>query len=240
MNAEPAKGEREVCDRCFGTGLEVVPGKGARRCDCRTPDPAKLFTAAKVPERHVLNSFANYRPAPNNGSQLKAFNYAFRLASDFPSVERGLLFMGPCGVGKTHLMVATIRRLCEKGAACLFKDFGALLKEIQATYDAQRRGLGERDVLAAVYDAEVLLLDELGAQRPTEWAVDILTLVISERYKKKKLTLATTNCADGEPRWGFPTLEERIGARARSRLKEMCRTVVVEGEDYRDRFDERR
>jgi DNA replication protein DnaC len=240
------------CPRCYGTGLEVVPryndpetGEpkgGARRCPCRSADPAKLFAAAQVPEEHSHCSFDNYRPEPGNGSQLKAFGYAYRFAKGYPVVERGLLLMGPCGVGKTHLMVAALRGLCGKGAQCLFKEFDPLLEEIKATYDAQTRGKGETetDLLAPLYDKDVLLLDELGTSRPTDWALDILGRIVNERYKRRKITLATTNCHDPErgPGWGFPPLADRVSARARSRLYRMCRTVVVEGEDYRKKFDE--
>src|SRR5215208_6260141 len=103
-----------VCQRCFGTGLEVVPGRGARRCECRTQDTrSKLLEQARIPRRYrepapprrEACTLQNYYPAPNNGSQLKAFNYAFRLVREYPAVERGLLLMGPVGVGKTHLAV---------------------------------------------------------------------------------------------------------------------------------------
>src|SRR5918997_6768311 len=132
------------CPVCFGTGLEVVPGKGARRCQCRTQDArGKLLEQARIPRRYreavpprkEACTLKNYYPAPNNGSQLKAFNYAFRLVREYPAVDRGLLLMGPVGVGKTHLAVAILHGLIEKGVPCLFYEFGALLKEIQDSYN---------------------------------------------------------------------------------------------------------
>jgi len=92
-----------VCSRCYGTGMEVVPDKGARRCECRKQDDrAKLFEAAHIPCRYLGCSLANYCPAHGNGSQLQAFNYAFKLVDEYPAVDRGLLLMGTVGVGKTH------------------------------------------------------------------------------------------------------------------------------------------
>ena len=83
---------------------------------------------------------SNYQPAANNSSQLRAFNYAFRLVREYPSADRGLLFMVTCGVGKTHLSVAILRELIEKkGVPCLFYEFGSLLKEIQNSYNLFRR-----------------------------------------------------------------------------------------------------
>jgi DNA replication protein DnaC len=127
-----ATAEPVGCSFCSGSGMEVVQGKGARRCRCRDHDARKrLLEAARSPRRYEECSLSNYQPATNNGSQLRAFNYAYRLAREYPSVDRGLLFMGTCGVGKTHLSVAILRGLLEKGMPCLFYEFGALLKEIQ-------------------------------------------------------------------------------------------------------------
>ena len=231
--AEPA-----VCSFCFGTGMEVVAGKGARRCRCRATDArAKLLEAASIPRRYTECSLSNYRPAKdNNGSQLCAFSYAFRLVREYPAVDRGLLLMGPVGTGKTHLSVAILRGLIEKGVPCLFYEFGALLKEIQSSCNPVSQ-TSEQKVLAPVYEAEVLVLDELGAVKPTDWVKDTMMQVINARYNDKKLTVFTTNYADARSAPADVTLEDRIGVRLRSRLYEMCKTVVVEGEDYRRRFD---
>jgi DNA replication protein DnaC len=227
----------ESCPFCFGTGMEVVAGKGARRCRCRAGERrAKLFKAACIPLRYERCSLANYRVAPGNSSQLQAFNYAFKLVDEYPAIDRGLLFMGPVGTGKTHLSTAILRSLIEKGIPCLFYEFGALLKEIQNSYNSVSQ-TSELKVLAPIYETEVLVLDELGAVKPTDWARDTMTQVIGRRYNDKKLTIFTTNYLD-EPRGqANETLEDRIGARMRSRLYEMCKTVRVEGDDYRRQFD---
>jgi DNA replication protein DnaC len=232
-----ASNEPSVCQFCFGSGMEVVTGKGARRCRCRTQqNQDKLLEAARIPRRYDACSLQNYYPAKGNGTQLRAFNYAFRLVREYPAVDRGLVFMGTVGVGKTHLSVAILRGLIEKGVPCVFYEFGSLLKEIQNSYNPVSQ-TSELKVLAPVFEAEVLVLDELGASKPTDWVRDTMMQIINTRYNDKKLTIFTTNYLDGRRTERDETLEDRIGVRLRSRLFEMCKTVQLEGDDYRKKFD---
>lgn len=224
------------CPRCFGSGMEVVVGKGARRCDCRTQALLpNLFETSRIPRRYANCTLQNYYPTNGNGTQFRAFNYAVRMVREYPGVERGLLFMGTVGVGKTHLSVAILQGLLDKGVGCLFYDFGSLLKEIQDSYSKVSH-TSELGLLAPVYQAEVLVLDELGASKPTDWVRDTMMQVIGKRYNDQKLTVFTTNYSDTR-RGAEETLEDRIGVRLRSRLYEMCKTVVVEGEDWRKKRD---
>jgi DNA replication protein DnaC len=153
---------------------------------------------------------------------------------EYPEVNRGLLLTGPCGVGKTHLAVAILHGLIEKGVPCLFYEFGALLKKIQESYNPTSQA-SELCVLQPIYEAEVLLLDELGAVKPTDWVRDTMMQVIGRRYNDRKLTLFTTNYLDARVNPADEVLEDRIGVRLRSRLYEMCATTLVEGADYRRR-----
>ncbi|MBD0373069.1 MAG: ATP-binding protein [Pyrinomonadaceae bacterium] len=229
--------EPSVCQYCFGTGMEVVEGRGARRCRCRTQNTqSRLLEAARIPRRYDECSLQNYYPTKGNGTQLRAFQYAWRLAREYPAVDRGLVFMGPVGVGKTHLSVAILRTLIEKGVQCLFYEFGSLLKEIQNSYNPISQ-TSELKVLEPVFNAEVLVLDELGASKPTDWVRDTMMQIINTRYNDKKMTIFTTNYLDGRRSERDETLEDRIGVRLRSRLYEMCKTIHIEGEDYRRRFD---
>jgi DNA replication protein DnaC len=233
----PSGASPATCAYCYGSGMEVVAGKGARRCRCREQNGrTKLQENARIPRRYDGCSLHNYFPAPNNGTQLKAFNYAFRLVREYPALDRGLLFMGTVGVGKTHLSVAILRGLMEKGVPCLFYEFGSLLKEIQDSYNKISH-TSELGLLAPVYQAEVLVLDELGASKPTDWVRDTMMQIIGTRYNDKKLTIFTTNYLDARRAPTDETLEDRVGVRLRSRLFEMCKTVHLEGEDYRRRFD---
>jgi DNA replication protein DnaC len=227
--------EEPTCERCFGTGMEVVLGKGARRCACRLVNlRGRLFEQSRVPKRHEQCSLSNYQPSADNVSQLLAFKQSYHLVREYPANERGLLFAGPVGVGKTHLAVAILRGLLEKGARSLFCEYGTLLKEIQDSYNPISR-TSEMSVLAPVYEAEVLVLDELGASKPTDWVLDTMTHIIGRRYNDKRLTIFTTNYMDERQNPACETLQDRIGTRLRSRLYEMCSIVLIDGEDYRRR-----
>lgn len=233
----PATGDPEVvpetCGFCFGAGMEVVPGKGARRCRCKTKDEiARLFESSRIPKRYIDCTLASFRPDMKNATLMRAYHYAFRLIHDFPAVDRGLLFTGPVGVGKTHLAAAIIHGLIEKGVPCLFYESGALLKEIQDSYSPISQ-TSELRVLAPVIRTDVLVLDELGAMRPTDWVRDTMMQIINTRYNEKRLTIFTTNYPDVPKSPREETLEDRIGVRLRSRLFEMCRAVEMDGKDYR-------
>lgn len=234
--------EPQLCPICNGSGFEVVPGKGARPCSCKTQNAkGKLFEAARIPRRYDKCTFDTFIPVKGNQHSWNAFGHATRLAEEYliesKNTGRGLVFMGPVGVGKTHLAVAILHRLMDKfGVQCLFYESGSLLKEIQNSYNAISQTT-ELRVLAPIYEAEVLVLDELGATKPTDWVRDTMMQIINTRYNDKKMTIFTTNYLDKHRKEGDETLEDRIGVRLRSRLYEMCKTVIIEGDDYRKNFD---
>ena len=225
----------DECPLCFGTGMEVVPTKGARICACRQlKKQTGQFESVRLPRRYDGFHFNNYKP--QTASQETAFKFATGLTMEYPAVDRGLLLIGSVGVGKTHLAVSILKGLTERGFSCLFYEFGSLLKEIQDSYNIDTRS-SELGVLAPVLNADILVLDELGASKPTDWVRDTMAHVINSRYNDKKLTIFTTNYLDERRSERDETLEDRIGTRLRSRLYEMCKTVVMNGNDYRTRFD---
>ncbi len=233
--AEDFESEIETCPKCYGTGMELVPGKGARICDCRKlRSQSGQFERVRLPKRYDGFHFNNYDPQTD--MQAIALRLAMQFHHDFPAVDRGLLFMGSVGIGKTHLAVSILKGLTERGFKCLFYDFASLLKEIQDSYNPNTQ-TSELSVLSPVLKVDVLVLDELGASKPTDWVRDTMAHVINTRYNDKKLTIFTTNYTDERRHERDEVLEDRIGTRLRSRLYEMCKTVVMDGRDYRKLLD---
>jgi DNA replication protein DnaC len=221
------------CEFCHGTRWEVVEGRGVRPCRCQVKDRREqLLAAARIPKRYEGCSFESYHATPAFPSQAYAQIKAKTFVNDYPNLDVGLLFIGPCGVGKTHLAIAMLKGLIQKGVPCLFYDFRDLLKEIQDSYNPVSQ-TSELKVLQPVYEADVLVLDELGASKPTDWVRDTMTQIINTRYNDKKITIFTTNYLDQAGAPNEETLTDRVGARLRSRLYEMCNIVPIDGEDFR-------
>ncbi len=236
----------EICPCCGGSGWQRVEGTGAvKHCDCLSGRRIeRLLLEARIPKRYELCDLESYTPL--NPSQTCAKQDVLRFVDKYPLVEAGLLFLGSCGVGKTHLAVAALKHIIiDKGDQGLFYDFRDLLREIQASWNAVSQ-TSEIDILGPVLDAKVLVLDELGSNKPTDWVRDTVAYIINARYNDKKLTIFTSNYPDAaaEPgndlATGSPvarvreeSLTDRIGHRLRSRLYEMCKVIEIYGQDFR-------
>jgi DNA replication protein DnaC len=242
----------EVCSICGGSGLRVVQENGrqfAQDCVCRIERRAeRMLGRAHIPRRYEHCILENYDvDLPySHRTQVSARLTAKKFIESYPleTGGRGLLLTGSIGVGKTHLAVAILQALvAERGATGLFYDYRDLLKQVQNSYNSQVRET-ELEVLRPVFEAEVLVLDELGASKPTDWVWDTVAHILNTRYNDRRTTIITTNYSNAGPlgteiggraSMREETLGDRIGERMRSRLQEMCVVVEMQGEDFRQK-----
>ena len=223
------------CPLCDDTGWKPVDANGVRRvvrCDCwRENVGHQRLTDANVPKRYQHCTIANF--TVYNESLERAADKARQLADRFPVVDKGLFFEGQPGVGKTHLAVAVLKQVVRTtGARGLFYDTRDLLRLIRSTYDASIRTT-ELEILRPVMTADLLVLDDLGAEKTSEWVEETMNLIVNTRYNERRVTIFTSNYEDIPDDTEPNSLVFRIGHRMRSRLHEMCDFEVLDGGDYR-------
>jgi DNA replication protein DnaC len=190
------------------------------------------LAGAQIPKRYehcTLDNFTAY-----NESLQRAVARARRVAEAFPAASKGLFFEGAPGVGKTHLAVAVLKHVVEaSGARGVFYDTRDLLRVIRSTYDPETQAT-ELEVLRPVMRADLLVLDDLGAEKTSEWVHETMNLIVNTRYNERRLTIFTSNYPDIPDDSDPNALLFRIGARMRSRLHEMCEFIEMDGADYRE------
>ena len=224
------------CPLCDDTGWKPIDDHGVRRvvrCDCwRERIVHDRLGDANIPKRYLHCTFENF--TAYNESLEQAVAKARHVADSFPA-SRGLLFEGQPGVGKTHLAVAVLKQVIETaGVRGLFYDTRDLLRIIRSTYDPSIRTT-ELEILRPVMTADLLVLDDLGAEKTSEWVEETMNLIVNTRYNERRLTVFTSNYQDFPEELAEPnSLIFRIGHRMRSRLHEMCEFLQMDGADYRE------
>ena len=225
------------CPDCRGTGwsMRTVDGtRRAERCGCwRVGVAEQMLARARIPARYARCDFSTFVTYDNEKLQ-RAFRKAGEFAATFPAVDKGLLFIGPSGIGKTHIAVSVLREVVLKGIRGVYYDTRSLLSTLRSTYNPVTRA-SEAEVLDEVMGAELLVLDDLGAERLTDWVEETMHLVVNTRYNERRPTLFTTNYEDVSEQ-EMDSLCVRVGYRLLSRLREMCEFLEYDGPDYRE-FD---
>lgn len=242
MVKKEADQQGNSCGLCNDIGWIRVVEEGVRR-SARCPEcglrklKARLMSAAGIPAIYADRDFSMFHKG--DPSQAAAVVRTIDFLEKYPDVERGLLFVGPCGVGKTHLSVALLKSLItEKQVQGRFVDEAELLSRLQHSYTPDNQESEER-ILTALKEADLLVWDDLGTGRPTEWAKSKISEVINHRYTYCKWTIMSSNypMPGSAGKWNqlqsSPTLEERVGTRLFSRIMEMCEVVEINGVDAR-------
>ena len=225
----------------FEAPAGTAVGGGARR-RWRGADPRRLalLNGLRLPAKFLDKTLDLYRPY--SPPQARALARARRFVDEFvprASGVRALLFCGPPGTGKTHLLTAMLRELALKtGLRGRYEEFFLLLSDIR---DGFSRGLSSREWLEPLRSVEVLAIDEIGkGGKNREFEQGVLDEIISFRYNAGRPTLLATNYPRAGSTWKFgaegeisETLEQRVGARIFSRLHDLCDVIDVVGPDHR-------
>jgi DNA replication protein DnaC len=233
------------CPLCDDTGWKPLEVNGVRRvvrCDCWKDRVGRSHLEdAHIPPLYKRCDLENFRDY--NDSLIRAVTAARSFSEQFPVVDKGLLFLGLPGLGKTHLAAATLKRTIERtNCRGLFYTTPELLALIRNTYNAAIKST-ESDVIRPVMEVPLLVLDDLGAERPTDWVEETMNLIVNTRYNYRRATIFTTNYQLNLPQGGLPfegkdwarfDLKERVGFRLFSRLQEMCEFLALDGVDYRE------
>ncbi|MCM3878898.1 MAG: ATP-binding protein [Vicinamibacterales bacterium] len=233
----PRSESEDTCQLCNGTGWKPVQANGVERvtrCDCwRDKNVENMLRRSGIPERYSKCELENFQTSSD--TLVRALSAGSHFADNFPIVKKGLLFYGPPGVGKSHLVSAILRRVIKRvGATGLFwesKEFFRTAREGNNPH----ADLSENDILQPVLNAELLVFDDLGSERMSEWVDETLNLIVNVRYNHNRLSIFATNHPpiEADAKSANQTLEERVGARVLSRLHEMCEFVPMRTVDYR-------
>ena len=236
-----------ICAECGGIGLlreQTGTGFVSRPCGCQAAAGALArLRRAAIPREYERATLSNFEQQPHTA---RAWATAVKFVEEFIPGNRdivGLLLTGNTGTGKTHLAVGMLRRLIEdKGIDGRFVETRELLDRLRNSYHDNAQETQEQ-ILRPLWAADLVVMDDLGATRPTDWAFETLELVIGGFYNRQVTTIVTTNLpnlpaggaqGNGYERAARPeTLGDRIGARMWSRLQAMCAGIEIKGTDWR-------
>lgn len=185
--------------------------------------PERYLKASGVPLKYLACTFDNFKVA--NGSET-----AFRFCQEYvltDNVQIGILLYGPCGTGKTHLAVATLRNIISSGESGYFTSVQDILFRVRKAF---QNGSGvtesEEHYLNEYVQYPILVMDDFGNEKVTEWSRQVIDYIVYGRDNIAKPIIVTTNL-------DLDQISKKIDARVASRLAGMSRIFHVTGQDWR-------
>ncbi len=220
---------KDVCEKCGGTGF-IISEKGIVPCECRAEYLLKQrLAAAAIPPHYRNKSIDTFKGNDKKRRQLrndvKAYVSSFKPQTK-GETKKGLLFIGCTGSGKTHLAVGILKAIIEKGYTGYYGNVVDFLAALRNTFSGDST-VKEMDIFDKFMAVDFLVLDDIGAEKPSDWMRDRLYMLVNRRYESNLPILVTTNKDIVE-------LEEHVGKRTVSRLCEMCQIIEdFPDDDYR-------
>jgi DNA replication protein DnaC len=219
---------------CDGSGWILGPEDVARPCECRAQRLKRgrvRGVASAIPPRYRGVSF-DRPPVSDMARDLETKGAVAAVRSFIDELDeridsgRGLWLFGDTGTGKTTLAMLISKAALEAGCSVAIYSLPKLLARIRRTYDAEPGGDSYLAFFERLTSVDLLHIDDLGAEKRSDWVLEQLYALINERYEAERSVLITTNLPHEE-------LEEQIGTRTVSRLSQMCDEVPLFGSDRR-------
>jgi DNA replication protein DnaC len=219
---------------CDGSGWILGPEDVARACECRAERLNRGRSrgiSSVIPPRYRGVSFD--RPPVSDMARDLQTKIAVKEVREFVDdldtrldEGRGLWLFGDTGTGKTTLAMLISKAALESGRTVAIYSLPKLLARIRRTYDSEPGGDSYLSFFERLTSVDLLHIDDLGAEKRSDWVLEQLYALINERYETQRSVLITTNLP-------HPELEEQIGPRTVSRLTQICDEVEVRGDDRR-------
>lgn len=222
---QPIKGFIPVVndkDGYFTYGTALCRYEQERRFTAKTQ---RLFSSARVPQVYASDTFEDYEVTAFNKRAVDAAHWVLQ-------EEKGLFLYGKRGTGKTKLVAIIANARIKERKPVLFVSVPDLLADIRSAYNNKTAS----ELVDAVKNAPFLVLDDLGAERMTEWVGEQLFNIVNHRYNGRLQTIITSNYSPAEIIKRISANgDDTQGQRIMSRLYDMCERVEIQGEDYRMR-----
>ena len=208
-----------MCNKCLAPVLEKRKEWRLKEIKGKIEE---LLESRGVPKRYLNCTLDNFQTVGEG--RKRTLKIAREYTKKIATTDEGLFLTGSNGAGKTHLAVAIMREfVLADHLNCYFIKVPELLLNIR---EHIKKGWSEKEEIEEYKDYGYLFLDELGVEKVSEWVLQDLYLILDGRSGALKPTIITSNL-------GLEEIEEHIGPRFVSRIVEMCKSVLMEFEDWR-------